>query len=60
MGQEPVLFVGSIAANIAYGKDGATQDEIETAAKLANAHDFITAFPDGYRTNVGEKGQQMR
>lgn len=57
--QEPVLFTGSIAENIAYGKPDATQEEIENAAKAANAHNFITSFPDGYNTQVGEKGAQL-
>eukprot|EP00457_Paulinella_chromatophora_P000433 gb/GEZN01000433.1/.p1 GENE.gb/GEZN01000433.1/~~gb/GEZN01000433.1/.p1 ORF type:complete len:1384 (+),score=244.98 gb/GEZN01000433.1/:399-4154(+) len=59
VGQEPVLFGGTIAENIAYGKDGATMDEIITAAKMSNAHDFISDFPDGYDTDVGEKGGQL-
>ncbi len=45
MSQEPVLFATTIAENIAYGREGATQHEIENAAKLANAHNFITEFP---------------
>jgi len=57
--QEPVLFAGTIADNIAYGKDGATQEEIEAAATAANAHKFIMKFPDGYKTDVGEKGAQL-
>ena len=57
--QEPVLFTGSIAENIAYGKEGATKDDIEAAARMANAHDFISAFPDSYATEVGEKGVQL-
>ena len=57
--QEPVLFTGSIAENIAYGKEGATKEEIEAAARMANAHDFISAFPDSYATQVGEKGVQL-
>lgn len=57
--QEPVLFATSIAANIAYGSAGATQKEIEEAAKQANAHDFILSFPDGYETQVGDKGAQL-
>ena len=57
--QEPVLFTGSIAENIAYGKEGATKEEIEAAARMANAHDFISAFPDAYETEVGEKGVQL-
>jgi ATP-binding cassette subfamily B protein len=54
--QEVLLFGGSIAENIAYGKPGASQSEIEAAARRANAHDFITQFPEGYRTLVGERG----
>lgn len=56
IGQEPVLFSGSIADNIGYSVKGASLDQIEEAAKSANAHNFITQFPDGYRTQVGEKG----
>ena len=47
--QEPVLFSGTIRDNIAYGRDGATDAEIEQAARDAYAHDFITGFPDGLR-----------
>jgi len=54
--QEVLLFGGSIAENIAYGKPGASQAEIEAAARRANAHDFITTFPEGYNTLVGERG----
>ena len=43
--QEPVLFAGTIAENIAYGREGVSRGEIEDAAKMANAHDFITDFP---------------
>ena len=57
--QEPVLFTGSIADNIAYGKEGCTMEDIEAAARMANAHDFISAFPDAYKTQVGEKGVQL-
>jgi ATP-binding cassette, subfamily B (MDR/TAP), member 1 len=56
--QEPVLFSGTIADNIAYGKPGASMQEIIAAAKMANAHDFVTAFPDSYDTLVGDKGVQ--
>jgi ABC-type multidrug transport system fused ATPase/permease subunit len=59
VGQEPVLFAGTISENIAYGKRDATQKEIEAAAKAANAHGFITSFPQGYNTLVGEKGTQL-
>jgi len=54
--QETILFGGSIKENIRYGKLAATDEEIIAAAKSANAHDFITAFPDAYDTIVGEKG----
>ena len=57
--QEPVLFDTSIAENIALGKEDATVDEIEAAAKKANAHEFITSLPEGYNTQVGEGGTQM-
>ncbi|CAK4720726.1 unnamed protein product [Aphanomyces euteiches] len=57
--QEPVLFVGTIGENIATGKPGATQAEIEDAAKKANAHDFVMQFPDGYNTSVGDRGVQV-
>ncbi|HHV43378.1 MAG TPA: ABC transporter ATP-binding protein [Firmicutes bacterium] len=54
--QDTVLFSGTIAENIAYGKPDATWREIQEAAKAANAHSFITSFPDGYDTYVGERG----
>ena len=54
--QEPFLFRGSLAENIAYAKPGATREEIIRAAKAANAHDFIVTFPEGYDTVVGERG----
>jgi ATP-binding cassette subfamily B protein len=57
--QEPVLFSTSIAENIAYAKPGASKDEIIKAAKAANAHDFIVALPDGYETQVGERGMRL-
>ncbi|CAN0057065.1 unnamed protein product [Ectocarpus fasciculatus] len=56
---EPVLFATSIADNIAYGCEGATREEVEHAARKANAHDFVCSFPDGYDTEVGEKGVQL-
>ncbi|KAF1315572.1 Multidrug resistance protein abc superfamily, partial [Globisporangium splendens] len=60
VGQEPTLFIGTIAENISYGiQTKPSQDEIEAAAKMANAHDFITRFPDGYETQVGMKGEQL-
>lgn len=57
--QETSLFHRSIAENIAYGKPGATQAEIEHAAKLANAHEFIIDMPEGYETLVGERGVKL-
>jgi ATP-binding cassette subfamily B protein len=57
--QETTLFSGTIRENIAFGKPDATQDEIESAAQAAQAHDFILAFPDGYNTHVGERGQTL-
>ena len=57
--QEPFLFDDTIAANIAYAKSGATQVEIEAAARAAAAHDFITGLPAGYQTLVGEAGARL-
>ncbi len=57
--QEVILFAGTIAENIAYGKVGATQLEIEEAAKKANAFDFINTFPEKWNTLVGERGIQL-
>jgi len=54
--QDVFLFSGTIRDNIAFGKPDATQEEIEKAAKLAKAHDFIMSFPEGYQTMVGERG----
>jgi ATP-binding cassette subfamily B protein len=57
--QESYLFSGTIMENIAYSKPNATPEEIIRAAKAANAHDFIVNFPDGYETQVGERGQSL-
>ncbi|KAJ4799912.1 ABC transporter B family member 2 [Rhynchospora pubera] len=57
--QEPALFATTIYENILYGKDGATEAEIIEAAKLANAHSFISGLPEGYNTKVGERGVQL-
>ena len=57
--QEPVLFDTTIAENIKYGKEGATDEEMKAAAISANAHDFISKLPDGYSTLVGEAGTQL-
>ncbi|CAJ0645850.1 8181_t:CDS:10 [Entrophospora sp. SA101] len=59
VGQEPILFDLTIGENIAYGKEGASQDEIENAAKGANIHDFIMSLTDKYDTKTGEKGTQL-
>ncbi|KAL3678872.1 hypothetical protein R1sor_021828 [Riccia sorocarpa] len=57
--QEPVLFSTSIMENISYGKDGATLEEVQAAAKAANAATFINKLPQGYETQVGERGTQL-
>jgi len=57
--QESWLYATSVAENIACGKEGATGEEIETAAKAANAHDFIIQLPQGYDTLVGERGSHL-
>ncbi|HEY6745472.1 MAG TPA: ABC transporter ATP-binding protein [Mycobacteriales bacterium] len=57
--QDVFLFHGSVAENIAYGRPGAGRDEIEEAARLAEADEFVRALPDGYDTVVGERGQKL-
>ncbi|MDB5878966.1 MAG: transporter, partial [Variovorax sp.] len=57
--QEPFLFFGTIAQNIAYGKPEATREEIVSAARAAHAHDFILRLPHGYDSLVGERGQGL-
>jgi ATP-binding cassette subfamily B protein len=57
--QEPFLFNGTIAENIAYGKPGASFEEVIVAAKAANAHNFVLAKPDGYDSMVGERGSKL-
>ena len=57
--QEPVLFATTISENIRFGYSGASQAEIEKAAKMANAHKFIMQFPQGYETFCGERGVKM-
>ncbi|KAJ2033739.1 hypothetical protein H4S03_005449, partial [Coemansia sp. S3946] len=59
VGQEPILFNYTIGENIAYGKPGATQLEIEEAAKEANIYNFVRNLPDGFNTNVGQKGGRL-
>ena len=57
--QEPILFDTTIGENIAYGREGVTQSEIENAAKNANAHSFIMKLPKKYETLTGERGAQL-
>ena len=57
--QEPFLFFGTIAENIAYGKPDASREEIIAAARAARAHEFILRLPDGYDSMVGERGQSL-
>jgi ATP-binding cassette subfamily B protein len=59
VGQDVFLFRGSIRDNIAFGRPGASETDIIAAAKAAFAHDFISAFPQGYNTPVGEHGAQL-
>ena len=59
MGQEPVLFARSIRENIAYGVDTCSIAQVEEAAKMANAHNFISDMKDKYDTEAGEKGAQL-
>ena len=57
--QEATLFGGTVRDNIAYGRPGATDAEIEEAARAANAHDFIVALPQGYETPLGDRGMRL-
>ena len=57
--QEALLFSTTIEENIGYGRRGATMEEIEAAARAARAHDFIEAMPDGYQTEVGDRGAKL-
>jgi subfamily B ATP-binding cassette protein MsbA len=57
--QETTLFGGTVRENIAYGRLGATRDEVEAVARAAHAHEFITEFPDGYDTVVGDRGVKL-
>ena len=59
MTQETVLFDDTVAANIAYGRPGASQAEIEAAARAAHAHEFVLTLDDGYQTMIGERGQRL-
>jgi len=57
--QESILFNDTIFNNIAFGKPGATLQEVEAAARIANAHEFISATEHGYQTNIGDKGVKL-
>lgn len=57
--QDPILFNDTFYNNIAFGVDGAKMDDVVNAAKIANAHDFIVATPNGYHTNVGDRGSKL-
>lgn len=57
--QEPILFATTILDNIRYGRPGASEEDVIAAAKAANAHDFITSFPEAYHTMVGERGVKL-
>ncbi|WCK54483.1 ABC transporter ATP-binding protein [Aneurinibacillus sp. Ricciae_BoGa-3] len=57
--QKSILFTGTILDNLRWGKDNATQDEIEEAARVAQAHDFISSFPEGYNTRLGQGGVNL-
>ena len=57
--QETLVFDATVEENIAYGRAGATREEVEAAARAADAHDFIVALPDGYETRVGQRGRRL-
>src|SRR5690606_37661647 len=57
--QESFLFHDTVRANIAYAMPGATQEQVEAAARAANAHDFVMQMPDGYDTILGERGTRL-
>ncbi len=57
--QESILFTGTIRDNIRYGRPDASQDQVEEAAKAAEAHEFISRFPDGYDTRIGQRGVNL-
>ena len=59
MQQDVYLFAGTILENIRYGKPDASREEVIQAAKNANAHDFIMSFPDGYDTDIGQRGVKL-
>ena len=57
--QDPILFNDTFFNNISFGVDNATLEQVETAAKVANAHDFIVATPEGYQSNIGDRGGKL-
>ena len=57
--QDVYLFAGTVLENIRYGKPDATDEEVILAAKRANAHEFIMSFPDGYNTDIGQRGVKL-
>jgi ABC-type multidrug transport system fused ATPase/permease subunit len=57
--QEPIIFSGTLRENIAYGRPGATEDDVVAASRAADLHDFIAALPDAYHTEVGERGVRL-
>ncbi|MDQ3191948.1 MAG: ABC transporter transmembrane domain-containing protein [Bacteroidota bacterium] len=57
--QESILFNDTVFNNIAFGEESANEDAVIKAAKIANAHDFIVAMPDGYQTNIGDRGSKL-
>ena len=57
--QDPILFNDTIFNNIAFGVEGATEEQVIAAAKIANAHDFIMEKPEGYQTNIGDRGTKL-
>jgi ATP-binding cassette subfamily B protein/subfamily B ATP-binding cassette protein MsbA len=57
--QEAILFNDTIFNNITFGVENATQEEVEAAARIANAHDFIMETEDGYQTNIGDRGGRL-
>jgi ATP-binding cassette subfamily B protein len=57
--QEPVLFSATVEQNVRYGRPDASREEVVAACRAAHAHEFVSGFPDGYATRVGERGQQL-
>ena len=57
--QETLVFEGTVRENIAYGREGATDEEVQRAARAADAHDFVAQLPDGYDTAIGERGRRL-